>query len=128
MQASIFVIFTGIRSQKIKTKMRHIFWGFVMMSCCILCLHHIAFAQDPRSHNETRDTALDTQATDNGGEWKWGMFYYNKNDHRLFPPKANGMGWTVNFANPWSVATMILIIAPIIIVLGYARRKKTKAS
>jgi len=32
--------------------------------------------------------------------WKWGLFYYNKEDDRiLVPKKAEWMGITVNFAN-----------------------------
>ncbi len=48
--------------------------------------------------------------------WKGGIFYFNKNDKRLFPPKRNkAFGWTINFANPISilalVALMILMLA-----------------
>lgn len=42
--------------------------------------------------------------------WKFGLFYYNKKDKRLFPPKRFGFGWTVNFANPLSVIALIVII------------------
>jgi len=36
--------------------------------------------------------------------WVWGLFYYNKNDPRLFPPKRlEWMGFTINFANPYSI-------------------------
>ncbi|MGG7035825.1 MAG: hypothetical protein ACI7YS_11625 [Flavobacterium sp.] len=36
--------------------------------------------------------------------WRWGVFYYNKEDKRLLPPKKNpDYGWTVNFANRKSV-------------------------
>jgi uncharacterized membrane protein len=43
--------------------------------------------------------------------WKWGVFYYNPEDKRIFPPKRNPrMGWTVNFANIRSVIVMILFI------------------
>jgi uncharacterized membrane protein len=43
--------------------------------------------------------------------WKWGVFYYNSEDKRIFPPKRNPwMGWTVNFANIRSVIVMILFI------------------
>jgi uncharacterized membrane protein len=43
--------------------------------------------------------------------WKWGMFYYNKNDKRIFPPKRiAAFGWTVNFANPYSILVMVGII------------------
>lgn len=47
----------------------------------------------------------------NEDNWKFGIFYYNKDDKRLFPPKRNKfLGWTVNFANPYSILAMILII------------------
>jgi uncharacterized membrane protein len=43
--------------------------------------------------------------------WKWGLFYYNKNDKRIFPPKRiAALGWTVNFANPYSILVMLGII------------------
>lgn len=43
--------------------------------------------------------------------WKFGFIYFNKLDHRIFPPKKiAGLGWTINFANPLSVIVMIGII------------------
>lgn len=40
--------------------------------------------------------------------WIWGIFYYNKKDKRIFPPKKIAwMGNTINFANPKSVLFMI---------------------
>jgi len=46
--------------------------------------------------------------------WRWGVFYYNPADRRIFPPKKNpAMGWTVNFANRRSVlALMGLMLIP----------------
>jgi uncharacterized membrane protein len=44
--------------------------------------------------------------------WVWGIFYYNPEDHRLFPPKRiKQLGWTLNFANPNSVFLAIVLIA-----------------
>lgn len=44
--------------------------------------------------------------------WKLGMFYFNKKDKRIFPPKRiSRTGWTVNFANPLSVLVFIGAIA-----------------
>lgn len=44
--------------------------------------------------------------------WIWGIFYYNKEDQRIFPPKKiQAMGWTINFANPKSVFAFVLTIA-----------------
>jgi uncharacterized membrane protein len=52
--------------------------------------------------------------------WKGGMFYYNKADNRIFPPKrVPWMGWTVNFANTKSVAVFLstIVLLPLIIIL-----------
>ena len=43
--------------------------------------------------------------------WKGGIFYFNKRDKRLFPPKRNkSLGWTVNFANPISILALVTLI------------------
>lgn len=44
--------------------------------------------------------------------WVWGIFYYNKLDPRIFPPKRlSEMGFTINFANPRSVSAFIAALA-----------------
>ncbi len=48
----------------------------------------------------------------NSGKWIWGIFYYNKEDDRIFPPKRiPWMGWTVNFANWKSIAALVAMLA-----------------
>ncbi len=43
--------------------------------------------------------------------WKLGLFYYNKEDKRIFPPKRiESVGWTINFANTKSVLAFALFI------------------
>lgn len=52
--------------------------------------------------------------------WKWGIFYYNPDDKRLFPPKRiPWMGWTVNFANPLSILAMLFLIASLFLFFTY---------
>lgn len=49
--------------------------------------------------------------------WKWGVFYYNKKDKRLLPPKRiPAMGWTVNFANPLSILLLIITVLVVIYI------------
>jgi uncharacterized membrane protein len=49
------------------------------------------------------------------GNWRAGVFYYNPKDPRIFPPKRIGfLGWTINFANPYSVLTSIGFVLLII--------------
>ena len=47
--------------------------------------------------------------------WRMGFFYYNKKDKRIFPPKRTYLGWTINFANPYSILAMVVLVAVIII-------------
>lgn len=56
------------------------------------------------------------------GNWVFGVFYFNPNDKRIFPPKRfAAFGWTVNFANPWSVLSLISILVGIGILINLAK-------
>lgn len=49
--------------------------------------------------------------------WIFGIFYFNKKDKRIFPPKRIvQLGWTVNFANPISILALGVIIVLVIVV------------
>jgi len=44
--------------------------------------------------------------------YKWGIFYFNRNDHRILVPKrSKSMGWTLNFARIYSYIILISIFA-----------------
>ena len=44
--------------------------------------------------------------------YKWGIFYFNPRDPRIILPKRiKEMGWTLNFANPYSWLIIIGIIS-----------------
>ena len=56
--------------------------------------------------------------------WKWGLFYFNKNDKRIFPPKRiKAMGWTINFANPISIISLFGLVLIIIFFISLILRK-----
>lgn len=56
--------------------------------------------------------------------WVLGIFYFNKADKRLLPPKRfKFTGWTLNFANPVSVATMLLLIVVVGLVSYVLKRR-----
>lgn len=46
--------------------------------------------------------------------WKFGLFYYDKNDPSIFVEKRFGVGFTINFANPIAV----LLILSLLILIG----------
>ena len=49
--------------------------------------------------------------------WK-GIFYSNPDDPALFIPKRFGIGYTLNFGNPWSWVLLALILAMVALPLG----------
>ena len=50
--------------------------------------------------------------------YRWGIFYFNPRDPRIILPKRiRAMGWTLNFANPYSWLIIISIIT-LAILLG----------
>ena len=63
--------------------------------------------------------------------WKAGIFYVNHEDPALFVPKRFGIGYTLNFGNPWSWAVLALIgllaIAPIIFAVFSVRTHLSRA-
>ncbi|MCU0360615.1 MAG: hypothetical protein MUF75_07850 [Bacteroidia bacterium] len=56
--------------------------------------------------------------------WKWGLFYYNPLDERLFLPKKNPMmGITLNFAKPeafW-LTLLLLSIPTVLLVVSFKK-------
>jgi uncharacterized membrane protein len=55
--------------------------------------------------------------------WKWGIFYFNKKDKRIFPPKRDKYaGWTVNFANPISILAIIALIILSIVFSNHLKK------
>ena len=56
------------------------------------------------------------EPTEDPLNYKWGVFYFNKNDVRLVVPKrTKAFGWTFNFAR-WQSYAFIAALAVIMIV------------
>lgn len=74
------------------------------------------------SLNEKPSKETKQEWNQNPNNWIWGLFYFNKDDKRIFPPKRTPwMGWTINFANTRSIAVFVLVIA-LIIILNYFKK------
>ena len=49
--------------------------------------------------------------------WKWGIFYFNPADSRIFVPKRiESLGWTLNFARPGTSLLILVFILFVILV------------
>ena len=46
--------------------------------------------------------------------YRWGLFYANADDPRLWVPKRLGLGWTLNFAHGRSWAILLLLLSPLL--------------
>jgi hypothetical protein len=43
--------------------------------------------------------------------WRWGMFYFSREDPRMLVPKrVAGLGWTVNFARPLTIPFFLVLL------------------
>jgi uncharacterized membrane protein len=49
----------------------------------------------------------------------WNVLYYsNAKDDRLWLPKRNGLGWTINFAHRLAWPAFLLLLTPIFIAIA----------
>jgi len=58
--------------------------------------------------------------SDEPNHYKWGFLYFDPADHRVIVPKRIAwMGWTFNFASPFTYIIIILITGLIILLEYY---------
>lgn len=55
----------------------------------------------------------------NSDNYKWGLFYYNQRDPRFLVPRKTGIGFSPNFANPYSYLIIIAIIVFAILLANF---------
>ena len=48
--------------------------------------------------------------------YRWGLFYVNPDDPRIWVPKQLGLGWTLNFAHRSSWLIMGLLLLPLLLL------------
>lgn len=66
---------------------------------------------------EKPDQETSDKWRDDPANWRAGIFYYNPKDKRIFPPKRSNLGWTINFATPYSIVVAVVSIAVIYIII-----------
>jgi uncharacterized membrane protein len=86
---------------------REFIWLFLGVLVLIAVLSYLAALSARRNHSPP------------DRYWKGGVFYVNCDDPALFVDKRFGIGYTLNFGNPWSWAVLVLIVlviaAPVIL-------------
>ncbi len=52
----------------------------------------------------------------NRGNWRGYFIYFNREDNRIFVPKRFGIGWTLNFASPFTYLVLAVLIVLILLI------------
>lgn len=60
------------------------------------------------------------QVPNESEHWHGWVFYFNRDDKRLFLPKRSGLGWTLNFGQPLSIVISILFLIAIVALIRMA--------
>jgi uncharacterized membrane protein len=73
---------------------------------------------DERAVPRPVPSAVETEVAerDDDSSWRGGIFYVNGDDPAVFVPKRIGIGWTINFGNPKTVAGVFVLVVAIIVV------------
>lgn len=55
----------------------------------------------------------------NGNHWKWGVFYHNPDDPKIWVEKLYGWGYTLNMARSmsWVILAAMLLTVLVLILL-----------
>ncbi|WP_244902506.1 DUF1648 domain-containing protein [Raoultibacter timonensis] len=60
---------------------------------------------------------------DDDAHWKFGIFYFNRDDPSLFLPARFGVGWTFNYARPaiWAIMVggLVLTVAFVVVIMSF---------
>lgn len=69
--------------------------------------------------NQPREACLTVLNRDDDNYWR-GLLYVNREDPALFVPKRVGIGWAVNFGNPysWLVLVGLVVVVAGLVTLG----------
>lgn len=57
--------------------------------------------------------------------WKAGLLYFNPDDPALFVEKRFGLGWTINFGNPWAWAVVCMAFIPMVLGIVFVLSVQT---
>ncbi|MGX4686128.1 DUF1648 domain-containing protein [Vagococcus sp. JNUCC 83] len=113
-QITIFVIqMTSVvpfLSEKTMSKILMIIIGLMLLA--IIGLMVIYGQSGARLHQEN----VTPPSYDDDKYWKWGMFYFNREDPSFWVEKRMGIGMTINFANWKAVAFMVVPIVFILVI------------
>lgn len=60
------------------------------------------------------DREVRKQLRENPANWKLGLFYFCPRDPAFLVPKRVGIGWTVNFGNPWSLLFVAAVVGAVV--------------
>lgn len=87
-------------------------WLYILLGVLLIIVGFVLYGAFAtlRWQRENRGETIRAESE----HFHWYLFYYNKNDKRIFVPKRTGGGFTINFANPLSVIAGILFVGTLL--------------
>jgi len=93
-------------------------WGAVMLAGVLISVAGLIWMGQGGSRlaGPDRESITAPPAGDRRTDacWKWGMFYVNPDDPAIFIEKRFGIGYTLNFGNPWAWAAIALLVPSLV--------------
>ena len=94
---------------------RALFAGLAVLAAC-LGTAVVLLVRDTRATL----AALPRSPSADPEHYRWGVFYVNPEDPRLWVEKRIGLGWTLNYARPAALWITLLLILPALVGLAAA--------
>ena len=100
---------------------RALFAGLGALAACVVAGVALLVRDSARALAELRSRAAGPGRAQDPGNYRFGLFYSNPDDPRLWVEKRVGIGWTLNFARPAAFLVLLLMLAPVVIALALGR-------
>ena len=117
--AWLAVIFNGLMLAGFYLDSKYML-GFVVILCSLYGIIPLvlvwASCRIIKKQKEKLLTGRELLLTEEDDNWIWGIFYYNKNDSRLWVDKKVGIGFTCNMAKPGAIIFNTVMIGVVLIV------------
>lgn len=108
---TILLLFLHVSTTLIKIENVTYFIIFFIVYLLVISIGVFLYAKKVYEMNEKFEhLETDESISSDDHLWKWGLFYFNKDDPSILVEKRVGIGWTLNFARPTTYIFFIIII------------------
>ncbi|SHI83016.1 Uncharacterized membrane protein [Clostridium cavendishii DSM 21758] len=108
----------NIISANIESNLISISICLILLISILISIYSFKMGQGGKNLKVGNEEKSEVINRDDDNDYKFGMFYYNKNDNAVWVEKRSGSGYTVNFATPIGKIFGVLITAILVGSVG----------